>query len=211
MNRPTIHFLPVRYGFMLVTATLLSGCMLTGQVSPVSMIAPDIETAVDPDWPRVEWSLQVQRPEADRMRDSDRLMVRVSGSRLQSFPESAWLDNMPDMVQSLMIRHFEDSRRFGGVGRAGMRGRFSLASEIRHFEAVDDGQDGLGVHLSVHVNLLHPASGRIVASHTFSQRVRAPGTTLDPLIAAFEQAMGALLADLTGWVLAEGERASKVP
>lgn len=193
----------------LVLVLVLGGCMLTGPTSSVSIVAPQVEMTVDPDWPEVNWSVQVQRPQTDQMRDSDRMLVRVSRSRLQPFPAAAWLDSMPGMFQALMIRKLEDAGRFSGVGRTGgMRSRFSLVTEIRHFEAVDDGQSGLGVHLAMQANLIHQSSGRVVATRTFDEQARAPGKDLDQLVETFERAMGALLADLTGWLLSEGEAAS---
>lgn len=200
----------IRLPALMVLALLVAGCMLGRQLSSVSIVAPQVDVAANPDWPQADWSLQVQRPQADQMRDSDRLLVRVSRSRLQPFPGAAWLDSMPAMVQALMIQQFEDSDRFAGVGRAGgMRSRFSLSTEIRHFEAVDDGQPGLGVDLAIQANLIHHRSGRVLASRTFNHQARVSGTDLDPLVEAFETAMGALFADLTGWVLTEGERAAQ--
>ncbi len=164
---------------------------------------------VDENWPEVDWSLLVQRPFADQMRNSDRILVRVSRSRLQPWPESAWLDSMPDMVHSLLIQSLEDSGRFAGVGRAGgMRSQFGLVSEIRRFEIVDEGRGGLSVALALQANLIHQASGRVMATQSFEHDEAVSGTSLDEIIYAFEQAMGDLFGELAGWLLASGQTAS---
>lgn len=189
-----------------ILVLLLVGCMLGSQISSVSIIAPQVEMAQDPEWPEVTWSLQVQRPQADQMRSSDRLMVRVSRSRLQPYAAAAWLDNVPDMFQTLLIQSLEDSGRLSGVGRVGgMRAPYSLVTEIRSFEAIDDGGVNLQVDLAIQASLMHQASGRVLATRSFSQRAKASGKGLDSLVETFEQAMGELFADLTGWLLSEGE------
>lgn len=186
-----------------------SGCMLARSPTAVSIIAPEVDMAVDEAWPGVDWSLLVQRPTADQMRDSDRILVRVSRSRLQPWPETAWLDSMPDMVHSLLIQSLEDSGRFAGVGRAGgMRSRFGLVSEVRRFEVVDAGHGDLSVALAMQANLIHQPSGRVMASRSFEHGQNVGGTSLDAVIDAFELAMGELFAELAGWVLTAGQQAS---
>ncbi len=183
--------------------------MLARSPGSVSIIAPQLDPAVEADWPEVDWAVLVQRPVADQMRDSDRVLVRVSRSRLQPWPEAAWLDSMPDMVHGLLIQTLEDSGRFAGVGRAGgMRSRFGLASEIRSFEVVDDGSGSLQVELRVRVNLVHQPTGRVMAADSFAQIQSVADRSLDTVVLAFEEAMVALFVDVTGWVLRAGAEAS---
>lgn len=183
--------------------------MLARSPGSVSIIAPQLDPAVEADWPEVDWAVLVQRPVADQMRDSDRVLVRVSRSRLQPWPEAAWLDSMPDMVHGLLIQTLEDSGRFAGVGRAGgMRSRFGLASEIRSFEVVDDGSGSLQVELRMRVNLVHQPTGRVMAADSFAQIQSVADRSLDTVVLAFEEAMVALFVDVTGWVLRAGAEAS---
>lgn len=193
---------------VLAIFTLMAGCALTRPPSPVSILAPNVPVNINPDWPDVDWSLQIQRPLADQMRASDRLLVRRGPSRLQFYSGATWLDRMPEMLQSIMIHTFEDAGRFDGVGRAGgFRTRYILATEVRHFEAVDDGGPDLKVELVVHANLIHQRASRSVATQTFSQELTSSGKSLDPLVAAFETAMAAMMNDLIGWTLEQGEAA----
>lgn len=188
---------------------LVSGCMLARSSGSVSVIAPQLETTVDADWPEVDWAVLVQRPMADQMRNSNRVLVRVSRSRLQSWPEATWLDSVPDMVQGLLIQSLEDSGRFAGVGRAGgMRSRFGLASDIRSFEAVDDGSGRLVVELRMRINLVHQPTGRVMATSSFERTNPVSGRALDSVVVAFEEAMADLFTDVTGWVLSAGGEAS---
>ncbi len=195
-----------RLCWVLVCCLWLPGCSLTRPLEPVSVLAPEITLSADAAWPEVDWSIKVQRPSTDRLRDSDRLFVRVAGSRLQAYPGTVWLDRTPDMVQGLTIQALQDSGRFPGVGRAGqLRARFSLATEIWRFDAVDDGGADLSVTLEMQVNLVAQRSGQVVASRRFESRQRSVGRQRDPLMAAFEQALSDYFNDLLPWLLAQGQ------
>lgn len=193
---------------MLLTIALLGGCMLARSPAPMSILAPAIETAQRPTGDAVDWSLQVQRPVTDSMRDSDRVLVRLSPSRLQVYAGAAWLDSAPELMQALMIRSFADAGSFAGVSRAGgMRTRYSLASELRHFEAVDDGGPDLEVVVALQANLIHQRSARAVASRSFVQQHRIQGKALDDLVAGFETALHGLMEELIDWVFEESAAA----
>ncbi|MFW5926929.1 MAG: ABC-type transport auxiliary lipoprotein family protein [Wenzhouxiangella sp.] len=189
-----------------VMALLLAGCMLARSADPVTVVAPQVATAVDADRPEVSWTLLIQRPQAGRMLDSDRILVRVAGSQLQPYPGAVWLDDLPDMVQALMIQVFEDSGRFAAVARSGsIRAPFSLATEVRRFEAVDDGDRRLDVELSIRARLIHHASGRVVDSRTFGQRLTVEGRGFELLVESFEAGMSQVFSDIAGWSIEQGE------
>jgi cholesterol transport system auxiliary component len=189
-------------------AMFLSACMLGGQPAPVTIMAPDVTVSAPIEAEAVDWSLQVQRPVADQMRDSERLLVRRTPSRLQVYPGAAWLDSVPEMLQSMMIRTLTDSGRFDGIGRGGgLRARYRLVTEIRAFEAVDDGSANLGVELVVQSSLVHQRSSRQVANHTFRHFASSRGKDIGPLIETWEGVLNEFLLDLAAWVLEEGAAA----
>lgn len=195
---------------LLALPLVLSGCMLTGQPSPISILAPAVELTRSEREDPVEWSVQVQRPIADAMRDSDRLLVRRAPSRLQVYPGAAWLDSVPEMLQSMLVKSFADTESFSGVGRTGgMRTRYSLATEVRHFEAVDE--DGrIAIDIAIQANLIHQRTARSVASRTFRQGGPVSGSGVDPMLEGFESALQALMAELVDWVLNEGQQADAI-
>lgn len=187
---------------------LISGCGLNRQLQPVSVLAPELVFASEVAWPEVDWGIQVRRPVTDRMRDSERLFVRVGGSRLQAYPGAVWLDQAPDLVQAISVQALEDSGKFQAVGRAGgLRTRFALDTEIRRFEAVDTGGSNLDVELVARVRLLNQRTGRSVAARTFEIYQRSSGTQLDPLVDAFERALMEYFGELVPWLLEQGQEA----
>lgn len=187
---------------------LVSACMLARPGAPINILAPQVDAAAGADWPDVETSLVVSRPQSDQLRSSDRLLVRVEGSRLRAWPAAAWHDSMPDMVQTTLIRAFEDSGKIRGVGRQGsLRATYNLMSDLRHFEVVDDGGPDLAVEMSLQTTLVHHASGEVVGTHLFNHEQRADGKDLDAVVAAFEQTMGTIVPAVVGWVLGQARDA----
>lgn len=193
-----------------VLAVALSACGLGRSVAPVSILAPEIEGQFGQQLDAVDWGVQVRRPIADQMRDSERVLIRAAPSRLQPYPGAAWLDNAPDVLQALTIQALEDSNRFQGVGRTGgLRTRFALAMELRRFEGVDDGSPDLSAEVVIQANLVSQRSGQVVASNTFRFTEPASGKQLDPLVSAFERAMAAYFESLLPWLITEGQRAQQ--
>jgi cholesterol transport system auxiliary component len=168
---------------------------------------------LDPAWSQVDWSLLVQRPIADQTRGSVRIVVRSDNARLSYYPGIAWLDELPEMLQTELLRAFTDSGRIPAVARPGVaRARFALATEIRRFDAVQDGVENdagrLAVELELQAALLEVRTGELLASRVFRQRVPAAGRDADTLTAAFESALGLLTSELIGWTLEAGSSAT---
>lgn len=188
----------------LLAALFLSACALSGSQTSLTVLAPQIDLPASPDWSPVGWTLQIQRPVADQMRDSDRVLVRRGGSRLQVYPETAWLDTVPELLQAAMVQTLTDADVFAGVGRAGgLRTRYGLATEVRQFELVDKEGD-LRAVIVLQATLLEQRSARPMAQRVFRQEAPAGGSDLDSLVGAFEQGLSELLQRLIPWVLDEG-------
>lgn len=201
-------FAAARWPALALLCLALSGCLLSRQSTPVTVLAPTVRVEPDPAWPAVDWSLQVYRPRADAMRDSARVLVRPAPSQLQVYKGAAWLASAPDLVQSVLLHAFEDSGRIGAVVPAGaVRGRYALHSELRRFEAVDDGSGRLGVEVELQVKLVLVRNAQVLASASLSQRLEADGKGLPALTRAFEQALTALSVEVIGWTLAQGQAA----
>lgn len=189
------------------TATLLLACLggclqLPERSEPLRIVAPRIAVTAEASWPAVDWALLVQRPIADQTRGSVRIAVSSPHARLSFYPGLAWLDEMPEMLQTLMIQGFIDSGLTGGASRPGAASaHYSLATEARRFEAAESADGKLVVELEVHASLVEIRGARAVASRVFRARVPVAASGPDALTDAFEQALQQLIHDLVGWTL----------
>ena len=180
------------------------GCAaLTDGAGTLRIVAPDPHLAAADGGPPADYTLTIQRPIADKTRGTSRVIVRSGHARLAFYPDVAWVDELPEMLQSLLLQAFTDKGQWTGIVRPGAaRARYSLGTEIRRFEAVEQGDGRLVVELQVQAGLLEVRSGRLVASQVFESRVPVAGNDVDALIAAFESALGELIGDLIAWTRA---------
>ena len=191
---------------LILTALILSACSLGGKTVPLTIIEPQLDPIETAGLRAVDWAIEVPRPITDQTRDSDRLIVRRDGGRLQVYPGVSWVDSLPDMVQTLLVQAFTDSDTVTSAARSGIRARFALATELRRFELVDDGPDPQ-VELVITARLIDRERSSTVAVQTFRSTARPDSTTLPSVIDAFETALTELTGELIEWSVEAGGRA----
>lgn len=198
-----------RAGLLSTTLLLvLGGCMLARQSSPVTVLVPQVVVLPSPDWPAVDWSLAIDRPRADAMRDSARVLVRPTPSQIQIYKGAAWHEPVPDLLQTILLHAFQDSGRITAVSRAGgVRSRFRLYTEIRHFEALEAGGGSLTAQLEIYAKLILNRDASVLSATIFSARVLSADNQLPALTRAFEKALEELAGSVVGWTLEQGELA----
>lgn len=197
----------LRHALLLAALTLLSGCLLGGARN-VSLYSPQLQMQAHADWPAVAWPLVVARPLCSEALDSDHIAVRPQAQTMQVYAGALWSDPVPDMLQSALVRAFEDSGRIVAVGRqsTGVRGDFVLLTDIRQFEAVyTDAGAPPTVTLSVQAKLLAQPQTRVLAMRRFDIRVPADDKEVPAVVAAFGTAMTQLNEEVIGWTLATGQ------
>lgn len=201
---------PIRKLLPLVLAALVSACSLGGGTrQPATLYAPDVRIRADPGWPSVHWQLMVIKPTAARVVDSPRIAVRPAPGELQVYKGASWVQPATDLVESTVLRALEDSGRIPAAARAGtgIRADYKLVMDLRRFEADYAGTAVPSATIELAAKLLDSHDQRVVAARTFQQVRPADGVEVARVVAAFEQALGALTAELVGWTLLSGETA----
>jgi cholesterol transport system auxiliary component len=190
-------------------ATSLGACSILGGAEPIRILDPGAKVAPSADWPQARWSLLVLRPIASQALDTERIVVRPAPGALQVYKGAAWSDTAPDLVQTSLVRAFEDSGRILSVARPGgaVRGDYQLTSELRAFDSIYDGAMPDAV-IELHVRLVRVTDGKAVAARTFRVSEGAAGTDIDTVSAAFSRALAKLDGEVVAWTLAEGNRAA---
>lgn len=172
------------------------------------LYAPDPRVAAQPAWPSVAWQLTVASPSSARMIDSLRIAVRPSPNELQVYKDASWAKRPSEMVEDALLRALEDSGRIPAVARqgSGVSADYKLVTDLRRFESVYPQPGGLpSAVIEVNAKLLHAQDQQVVASRTFTRTEPAAATEVPQVVAAFEQALGALTGELAGWILSTGQ------
>jgi len=186
---------------LILGSVMLNGCSIGGKPVVLTVIEPQLASTEMVEGQAVDWALEVKRPLADQMRDSDRVVVRRVNSQLQLYPGLVWIDAAPDLYQSLLIESLRESQKFTGVGRSGnLRAPFSLVTELRRFDVVDDGQ-GERVEIIIAAMIIDQRTGKARGHHTFRHQAAIAGRGATGVVQAFEESLEESIASTIEWLI----------
>jgi cholesterol transport system auxiliary component len=143
-------------------------------------------------------TVQVLRPLAAPGLDTNQIALLRDTQRLDYYAASRWAAPLPDLLQTLAVDALRASGRFRAVqpDATAFIADEVLQIEIRHCE-VEYSPDGSPV---VHVQLLATlglrADRALLASFTAESRKSASANRMQPVIAAFQDAVGEALNQL---------------
>lgn len=196
--------------FLLAAAitALLPGCSaisaLSGAATPLN--AYDLNAPAPAVVARGGTSRQlvVELPTAPGALTTDRILIRPHPLQAAYLPDGKWAEETPIMLQTLLVRSFEDSNAFRYVGRRplGASGDYALLTEVTDFQA-EAGPDGktASIRLRLTARLVREDDAQVIASRSFTQISAVGSTETLALVEGFNTANQALLADVTKWVL----------
>ena len=199
--------MPMHRALLFLCALLLGGCSAISALDDagrplevVDLRAPDGLTAIRTTRSR---GLVVELPETGGALDTDRIMIRPSPLSAQYLPDVRWSDTTPVMLQTLMVRSFENTEGLRYVGRRpiGPDGDVALISELTHFEAEQTGEDTARITLRLIARLVREEDAEILATRIFRAGVDVPSTETDALLQGFDRAADMVLTELTGWTM----------
>ncbi len=191
---------------LLAVLLALSGCNLLGlQRSELNYRGIELRAA-PASGAAVTWQLLVDEPDAPDQLSGPRIVYAPGDGSYGVYAGVRWTDRAPELLQSLLVRGFEDSTRIVGVGRtsSSVAGDFVLLSDLRAFQAeIVDGAPRVRVELSA--RLLRASSNQAVAARVFARELPLPGRDVESAIAGFEEALNALVPEVVAWTLTAGE------
>jgi cholesterol transport system auxiliary component len=150
----------------------------------------------------VSWQLAVARPAATQTLDTERIAL-MRGVAMDYYADAQWNDSVPRLVQSLLIEAFERSGRILAVAREsdGVRPDYTLETEIRDFDAQYATENSAPTVVVDIMARLLGQQGSVVASHEVKQSAPAAANNVASVVGAFDQALGAALAQIVTWTL----------
>ena len=187
----------------------LSACGILPKREPIQIYAPaHIDASSHADWPQANWSLLVAKPAASQLLDSERIGVRPAPGRVQVYQGASWSDSAPELLQTALVRGFQDSQKILAVSRpgAGIRGQYQLLTELRSFESVYAEAGKPQAVIEVYAQLVHTADGQAVAARSFRETEPASGEGVPAVVDAFSRALDRLSTQVVGWTLSNGVR-----
>lgn len=188
--------LTTRSTFLLMAALILSACTIGGAERNFRVLAPQLDAIGPDDQTPLDAVLSVARPQADRTRDSRRILVR-RGRSLMPWAGVAWNDRAPDLLQNLLVEALDG--RVATVGRHGaLVADHRLDLELRRFELVEEG-GSLEAELELTVRLLD-RFGVIIDTIRIGEREAVGGGDVEAAVAAMETALERGFGTLAEWL-----------
>jgi cholesterol transport system auxiliary component len=193
-----------RRSLALGVALALAGCASLFVSAPRRLYRLTAPRDFPPALPHTTAELVIERPQAPAGIDVSRIALARSPLTLDYYADAEWTDRVPDLIQDLLLDAFENSGSLSAVdrGSVGLRADFVLRTEIRHFEAVYDG-DGQRpqVWVEMIVRLVAARGRAVVGQGRFERRVAASSNDVPAVVAAFDAATTAVLRDIVFWTV----------
>ncbi|WP_289035913.1 ABC-type transport auxiliary lipoprotein family protein [uncultured Roseibium sp.] len=143
----------------------------------------------------------VPRPRALKALDSNYIAVVNDGPVYSYYPQAAWADALPNVVQSKIVETLQGTGRLRGVGFPGdgLLIDYQLQTEIRSFELKVDGANRGVVEIAA--KLVNDRNGRAVATQVFRAETLSGGSSVDQAVKALNSAADEVFSDMAKWIL----------
>ena len=191
----------------------LAACQVAvpGQGPPPELFRLTPKSTFRDDLPTVDWQLVLDKPLANAGVDTTRIALQRAPLQIEYYARAQWSDRAPQMIQTLMIESFENSRRIVAVGRdaVSLRADFVLKTELREFQSEYFHPGPPRSHVVVAARLVQMPRRAIIGSTGFEASEPAASNSVPAVIEAFDAALGKVLRRLVEWTLDTGEAARR--
>jgi cholesterol transport system auxiliary component len=198
---------------LLCGAVAVAGC--SGGLLPQPAPPPKLYRLTAPQQspgplPRVPAQLLVDDTSAPASLDTTRIALTRSPTSVDYFADAAWSDTAPSMVQARLVEALENSGRVVGVARqsASLHADFLLQPELRHFEAVYEGDAPPRIRIAINIRLVRADDRIILAQRVFEAAATPARNETAEIITAFDEADRTALQEIVAWAVTSIARAS---
>ncbi len=148
-------------------------------------------------------TLLVALPQAPAALATDRIMIKPDAVSITYLPDARWADELPAVIQTLMIRSVSDTGRIGYVGAvgAGPVPDTALLLRIDAFEVNVLPNERFMADVEFDATLISDRDQSVMASRRFAQQIEFGGDTPKEIVGAFQVLLNTLLPSMTDWAL----------
>ncbi|MDO5756810.1 MAG: ABC-type transport auxiliary lipoprotein family protein [Rhodobacterales bacterium] len=145
----------------------------------------------------------VAQPDAPAGINTDRIMIRQGASFISYLPNARWADDLPNVMQSLLIRSIAGTGRMGyvGVSEGGPVPDYALLTRIDSFEVTVAGAAVIA-QVDISLTMLRDSDQTALKTRNFRNQVGAGSDQPQVIVAAFQAILNALLPEMADWVAA---------
>jgi cholesterol transport system auxiliary component len=186
---------------------LLAGCagLLTKPPRPLFQLSAPADMPAN--LPHTSAQIVVDAPYAPEGLELRRIAVVRTQNAIDYLADGDWADRTPNMVRSVLVEAFENSKSVAAVGpdSLDLRADFEIEGDLRHFEAVyDSAAGGSGAPtavVSLAVKLVKVPERKILAQTMITARQPASANATAAIVEAMNQAMASVAKQVVAWTL----------
>lgn len=148
-------------------------------------------------------TLLVALPQATSILSTDRIVIKPDAAAITYLPDARWSDELPAVIQSLLIRSISATERVAYVGAvgAGPVPDKALLVRIDAFEVSVLPDGTMQATADLDLTLINDKDQSVVASRRFTQTTGIEGDTPAIIIAAFQALIDELLPAMSDWTI----------
>ncbi|MGJ8596306.1 ABC-type transport auxiliary lipoprotein family protein [Sulfitobacter sp.] len=146
-------------------------------------------------------TLLVALPQATAALATDRIMIKPDAAAITYLPDARWSDELPAVVQTLLIRSISSAGSVAYVGAvgAGPVPDKALLVRIDSFEVTVLPDSTFQATADLDLTLINDRDQQVVASRRFAQSVVVSDDTPGTIVGAFQTLMDDLLPAMADW------------
>ncbi|HTW51291.1 MAG TPA: ABC-type transport auxiliary lipoprotein family protein [Stellaceae bacterium] len=206
------NFRPLRHrasGFALTALFVLAlaGCASLFTKEPRPLFQLSAPTDFPANLPHTNAQIIVDAPYAPEGLELRRIAVVRAANAINYLADGDWADRTPNMVRTVLVEAFENSKAVAGVGpdSLDLRADFEIEGDLRHFEALYDSQAGASgaptAWVALAVKLVKIPERKILAQTMISARQRAAANATPAIVEAMNAATASVAKQVVVWTL----------
>lgn len=152
---------------------------------------------------RTSRTLLVARPQASAALATDRIVIKPDLASITYLPNARWSDELPAVIQSLLVRSISGSGRIAYVGRsdAGPIPDKALLVRIDAFEVYAVAGGTFEVQVDLNLSVINDKDQRVVGSRRFAQAQQVSSDDPKEIVGAFQAVLDHLLPQMSDWAI----------
>lgn len=149
-------------------------------------------------------TLLVVAPTAPAAIATDRILIKQDPLSVTYLSDARWSDEVPQMVQSVLIQSLAAS---GGLGFVGLQGSGPvpdtvLLTRIDAFEVEQQPDGTFQVRVSCDLTVLRDRDQRVLGTRRFAGAMPVSNDQADAIARAFQRLLDGLMPEAVAWIVA---------
>ena len=146
-------------------------------------------------------TLLVLEPTAPAAIATDRILIKPDPLSVTYLPDVRWADEVPRILQNLLIRSLSESGRIGFVGEAGSGPipDYVLLTRIDSFHVDVAADQSFTARIAFELTLLRDRDQSVQGTQRFRGETAIANDQASTIVQALQQLMDTVLADAVGW------------